>query len=173
MNAISLWQPWASLWILGIKYFETRGYPFPRSLRGQTVAVHAAKKRVDLEEGARISMDWLLRQKGTSLDALPYGSLLGVVELRAAFQIGDRIPETPRAVWDIETLCKARCPAAVEHRIEDLLGDFRLRRWAWEPTNRRVLSTPIPYRGQQGFFPINPATLSEITRQLTTPEGAK
>ncbi len=43
MKAISLWQPWASLLVLGLKRFETRSFPFPGAVRGQRVAIHASK----------------------------------------------------------------------------------------------------------------------------------
>ena len=41
MKAVSLWQPWASLIVHGIKGVETRGYP--TNVRGR-VAIHATKK---------------------------------------------------------------------------------------------------------------------------------
>src|ERR1043166_6932593 len=43
---ISLWQPWASLWVAGAKRIETRSWPCTRRLRLPCVlAVHAAKKQ--------------------------------------------------------------------------------------------------------------------------------
>src|SRR4051812_8909176 len=44
MRAISLWQPWASLWCSPAKVHETRHWS--TAYRGW-VAVHAAKRRID------------------------------------------------------------------------------------------------------------------------------
>ncbi|MCY4560236.1 MAG: ASCH domain-containing protein [Chloroflexi bacterium] len=46
MYAITLHQPWASLIALGLKTVETRSWPAPARLVGQTVAVHAGKRVV-------------------------------------------------------------------------------------------------------------------------------
>lgn len=43
MKVISLWQPWASLWVHGLKRIETRSWAFPLQLP-VVLAVHAAKK---------------------------------------------------------------------------------------------------------------------------------
>lgn len=43
MKVITLWQPWATLIPLGLKTIETRSFPAPKSLVGQTIAIHSAK----------------------------------------------------------------------------------------------------------------------------------
>ena len=63
MKAITLWQPWASLCViprpidpatfstfggaipLPFKTIETRSWPAPKSLIGQRIAIHAAKRK--------------------------------------------------------------------------------------------------------------------------------
>lgn len=44
MKAISLWQPWASWVDLGWKPIETREHNYFKSLVGQRILIHAAKK---------------------------------------------------------------------------------------------------------------------------------
>lgn len=48
MRAISLWQPWASLWLSGFKVHETRHWHITRQWKdwnpGDRMAVHAAKR---------------------------------------------------------------------------------------------------------------------------------
>src|SRR5581483_10298670 len=51
MKAISLWQPWASLWLTDAKIHETRHWP--TSHRGWLL-VHAAKPQIDDYDGDRI-----------------------------------------------------------------------------------------------------------------------
>jgi hypothetical protein len=41
MKAITLWQPWASLIVMGLKTIETRTHPRLASLKGQRFAIHA------------------------------------------------------------------------------------------------------------------------------------
>ena len=64
MYAIALHQPWASVIALGIKTVETRSWPAPARLMGQTVVVHAGKRAVRKpcgpieRESVRLGEDW-------------------------------------------------------------------------------------------------------------------
>lgn len=138
MLAISLWQPWASLWLSDRKIHETRHWQcrrHGRPLRG-TIAVHAAKRFIrDVEEPLR---DILESEFGGhwAMD-LPTGALLGTVELIACVPTmgeGDR----PVAASDDDLAC----------------GDFSPGRFAWRRGGYRLFRRPIPYRGAQGFFHV-------------------
>lgn len=50
LRAVTLWQPWASLVIVGAKPFEFRGYPPPRTIVGERIVIHAATKPMDRTE---------------------------------------------------------------------------------------------------------------------------
>lgn len=50
MKAVSLWQPWASLIACGAKTIETRSWPAPRTVVGQRIAIHAAKRTSELTQ---------------------------------------------------------------------------------------------------------------------------
>ncbi|GGI82025.1 hypothetical protein GCM10007973_18070 [Polymorphobacter multimanifer] len=50
MKALTIFQPWASLIIIGAKPFEFRGWRPPSSLVGQRLVVHAAAREVDTRE---------------------------------------------------------------------------------------------------------------------------
>jgi hypothetical protein len=53
MKAISLWQPWASLWVSGRKIHETRSW---RTRHRGWLAVHAARRiEADLSWCAELS----------------------------------------------------------------------------------------------------------------------
>ena len=65
MYAITLHQPWASLVAQGVKTIETRSWPAPARLIGQTIAIHAGKRvvrqpSVPIEEElqARLGEEW-------------------------------------------------------------------------------------------------------------------
>ena len=65
MYAITLHQPGASLITLGVKTVETRAWPAPARLVGQTIAIHAGKRvlrkpgvAVENQLRARLGEDW-------------------------------------------------------------------------------------------------------------------
>lgn len=43
MKCLSLWQPWASFVVDGVKAIETRNWPAPAEVIGQRVAIHASQ----------------------------------------------------------------------------------------------------------------------------------
>ena len=130
MKAISLWQPWASLWLSERKVHETRHWP--TSHRGPLL-VHAAKrfeKNFELDDPLRIILDnefgghWAMD--------LPTGALIGTVELVACVPTG-----------------------GLQLAIDDYhCGDFTAGRYAWRRGAFHLFTRPIPYRGRQGIFDV-------------------
>ena len=57
MQAISLWQPYASLIAAKVKPFETRHWPAQSHRIGQRIAIHAALRRPTQAEVAELSDD--------------------------------------------------------------------------------------------------------------------
>lgn len=128
MRAISLWQPWASLWAVGRKRFETRHWA--TNHRGP-LAIHAAQKIcLDIdEELAAICRD----QFGiTWSHTLPRGALVGTCNLLNC------IPTDSMHVGP-------------EERAQ---GNFSAGRYAWEADDRKMLPRPIPFRGHQNIFQV-------------------
>lgn len=133
MKAISLWQPWASLWACGRKTYETRHWA--PTYRGP-LAIHAAQKIcVDLEpELVAILEDefgghWALD--------LPRGALIGWGEL-------SRCISTDHLHVDVD---------------EAAQGNFSAGRYAWELSYRQQLARPVPCRGRQALFDVPPQAL--------------
>ena len=131
MKAISLWQPWASLWCSPVKIHETRSWS--TSYRGWLL-VHAGKKligEIDRELDELVSDEfgnhWRLE--------LPRGALVGAVRIIA---------------------CESTLGMSIEKgQEEDLLcGDFSPGRYAWRRREYRRFARPVPYRGSQGFFDV-------------------
>ena len=134
MKAISLWQPWATLWCLeGEKRFETRHWYTAH--RGRLL-VHAAQKRDgDVREflqatGVRLALE----RHGLKIKDLAYGAIIGEVTL-----IG---------------CCKTeRVPIKYRTEIEESFGNWDEGRYAWErASNPTLFPNPIKQRGAQGFF---------------------
>jgi activating signal cointegrator 1 len=132
LPAISLWQPWASLWLTDAKIHETRHWA--TSHRGWLL-VHAAK-RIELDHGDRLNdiLDGLFGHHW-GLD-LPRGCIIGAVRL---------------------TGCIPTRAMPIGHRSTDDFecGNFELGRFAWSRSDFERFKSCIPYRGQQGFFKVS------------------
>jgi hypothetical protein len=134
MKAISLWQPWASLWLTPRMVHLARHWS--TSHRGW-LAIHAAKSwEKDIGLGLK---DLLADQFGKDWQiALPLGALIGAVELL------DVVP-TERAHGEMLN----------DEALDDLLcGDFSPERYAWRKGAFRKLPAAVPFKGAQGFFEV-------------------
>ncbi|HVT74559.1 MAG TPA: hypothetical protein VHD61_15605 [Lacunisphaera sp.] len=139
VKAISLWQPWASALFTPLKKFETRHWPVPRSIIGQRVCIHAAKKRdadvrdfwetLDSDELAEFTKIGI-----ASFDQLPFGAIIGQLDLVECHRTEDlRVqPGTHDYEW----------------------GNHAPGRFAWECANAARLPRPVPCVGRQGFFDV-------------------
>jgi|SRR3990170_7523077 len=129
MKALSLWQPWASLWACGRKTYETRDWS--TSYRGQLL-VHAAKRLIlDVSDELREILED--ECGGHWMRDLPAGALIAQCEL------ADCLP-TEHVHVDAD---------------ERAQGNFTRGRYAWSPMNMRPLDRPIPWRGQMGLFNVD------------------
>lgn len=132
MKAISLWQPWASLWLSPRKVHETRHWQTPH--RGW-LAVHAAQR---FEKDHPTELAQILRAEfGPSwFKDLPTGALIGMVD------IVDCIPTEQLLL-----------PGAIA--VEDFhCGNFAPGRFGWKRGAFKRLPAPVPYRGAQSMFSV-------------------
>jgi hypothetical protein len=140
VRAISLWQPWASLRLSPMKIHETRHWR--TDYRGPLV-VHAAKKLVsrcdeELDELCIQQFGPYWRKE------LPRGALIGVVDLVSTIR-SDEFG-----------------PAMRTDAPNFICGDWSPGRWGWQRSDEfKPFSTPIPYKGHQGFFLVNDALLAD------------
>lgn len=139
MKAISLWQPWASLWLSPAKVHETRHWP--TSHRGW-LAVHAAKKLVS-DCGEDLDLIVIEHFGAHWRTTLPRGALIGAVRLVRCSDT-DAMPIGPQSTDDYQC------------------GDFSRGRYAWERAAFHVFPEPIPYRGMQSMFEVPDDILPKI-----------
>ena len=143
IQAITLWQPWATLVALGEKKIETRGWV--ASYRGP-LAIHAAKKA----DGALLQLCdsspylGLLRKHGFGrFDDLPLGAVVAVVDFTWAGR---------------SEVIRPRLQSNGDEQ-ELLLGDYSPDRWGWYFENIRPLKRPVMATGAQGLWywdvPVN------------------
>lgn len=135
MRALSLPQPWASLWLDGPKEHEIR--TFRTSYRGWLV-VHASKT-IERPSAAVAAICRVKYGDGWFAN-LPRGALLGAVYLH------DCVPSG---------IARKRVT------IEDLLcDDFSAGRWAWRRMNVTIrFDEPIEHRGESHLFEVDDALL--------------
>lgn len=128
MHCITLWQPWASLWLTTAKVHETR--PWSTHYRGE-LGVHSAARtlppRLD-KELHEICVEYL----GPSYrNDLLLGAILGVVQLI------DCVPSETHGPID---------------RTDRICGDFGPGRFLWKRGQFLTLARPIFINGHQKLW---------------------
>lgn len=124
IKVLTLHQPWATLIALGIKQYETRDWA--TAYRG-TVVIHAGKTFVPDERLREL----LVNAGITKGEMLPLGAAVCVADLTAIYRTAELLPHL--------TPTEKKC------------GNFAPGRSAWRLENIRVLTPPIPARGQRGL----------------------
>jgi hypothetical protein len=145
MKAISLWQPWASLVVLGAKKIETRHWT--TNYRGPLL-IHAAKRK-DYEEFSDLVRHWYVHgidvwdilgiEKPVVLkhavDSLPHGAIIGQVDL---------VDCKPVESFELSLSLQ-------EHEF----GNYADGRFGWILDNPKPFAVAVPYKGSQGFFEVD------------------
>lgn len=157
MNTLTLWQPYASLVMAGIKNYETRSRS--TKIRGK-IAIHAAVRNTHLfglpkgvyvfneinKHAAAIILKAFPSDSfldGYSLEHLPRGVILGTVELADCFRIIENNPSEKTAILENGCLIQGD---------EYLFGNYEVGRFAWQIENPTLFETPVPAKGKQGWW---------------------
>lgn len=162
MKALTVWQPWASMLVAGVKGIETRSWA--THYRGP-LAVHAAALTFDRVfnslghvRGAvafeRLCMELL---QTDNLRDLPKGCIVGTVNVVACV----KVPPPPLEGW-------AGCGVYGRTLTEDelALGGYTPGRFAWVCEDPVTFARPVPYRGRQGLWNV-PAEIAEQIQEVT------
>lgn len=174
MRAITLYQPWASLWIGGAKVFETRSWMDSR-LVGERIAVHASTKFTrDTKRMCYLSpFAAALGAMGFNNPGdLPMGCVLGTLVIDAIYSTNDLrrdIELSPFATSrNAETM--RRHLAEAQRSDEQSFGDFSPNRYIWHGTDRDRLRRPIPWRGERRlwYVPMELRHLMNGGKDVTT-----
>jgi hypothetical protein len=153
MKALTVWQPWASLIMIGAKAYEFRRWNFTdrshlRHLVGQRIVIHAGARKPTLVECDDII--GRIYEGESALDAelaLPLvRSLMSSIASRAqpsvllAAALGTVVVGEPRRCTDLFAGVIADSDRIDEHM------------WAWPMTDPQPFPAPIPAAGAQGFW---------------------
>jgi hypothetical protein len=157
MKCISLWQPWATLWLLGVKRYETRSW---HTKHTGPLLVHAAtkwdRKTADLcltEPFRSVLIAAGLDPRNGFRDALVRGAILGQVDLTGWKYVEDLTGVLPKT---------KRHPSITDQELT--FGNFGRGRYAWDATRRIVYRTPVPFAGKQLLFNVPDALVTEAVR---------
>jgi len=159
MDALTLWQPYASLIVAGHKTIETRSWGGPSKLIGQRLAIHASKKRISeilhiIDAPTAGAMSGALGVSINGLTTLSVGVVLGTVRVDGAYYVTrvddhgahfgqmtrDRTPGSP-PLWGVR-------PSPYEMAF----GDISRGRWLWLLSDAKHFERPIAARGAQGVW---------------------
>lgn len=161
--AISLWQPWASLWVSGEKKIETRSWRFPYTYKTpQVIAVHAAKKWNSELQRLCGRSPFAERLRTIGIDAarsMKIGRMLGAGSDEPVKQAYDILPLGCIVGVVRVTECVQTEELRKNSKISDvelIFGDYSVGRWGWVADAFLRLAEPVPFRGRQGFFEWEP-----------------
>jgi sigma54-dependent transcription regulator len=148
MKALTIWQPWASLIMLGHKPYEFRGWAAPASIVGQRIAIHSGKRKVKVDE----LDDLITRLRGPNA----WSTGLRPAALDVLMQARERI--------DILPLSHVLCTAVVGKSVQsyEIAAEFGASvndsdrhehaNWAWPMLDVQRMAPPIEARGAQGLW---------------------
>ena len=161
MKALTIWQPWATLIIVGAKPWEWRRWPAPRWLVGQRIVIHAGARKVKPEEVLELRHD--LAAGDTSLISEIAESLLTFTPITGyplASALGTAV--VGNAIGAAEWARRHGAPGYDSARIDHHM-------WGWPLTDIEQWRPFIPARGAQGLWDWREPTM--LIR--LTPTGAR
>ena len=155
MKAITIWQPYATLIVLGLKRFETRCWG--TSYRGPLV-IHAAKKWDDDREFDCSRVMEELRSSTISFRTQEWTDQ----QLELFYR---PIGETLGNALGVVDLIDCRQMEDGGSQFENMVGSFGEGRFGWECERPRIFETPIAAQGKQGLW-IPDARLEQAVNSL-------
>jgi len=167
-RVLTLWQPYASLLVHDIKKIETRPAPTSWTVEKGVYLIHAASKWTKEQEKICLSdpfyaplldsgllkWDGLHKWKPKCAFMLPLGKIIGAIE------VTECCPITKIGIHN--RFAELSVPHKLVIDPELSFGDYRAGRYAWLTQNPRLLKTPIPYKGGQGYYQRFKGDISQL-----------
>lgn len=146
LRALTIWQPWAALIMIGAKPWEWRRWPAPENLIGQRMVIHAGVRVPKAEEmrGAileiRAGRSSLIADLAVSvLEKHPHSFLFGV-------GLGTALVGRPigAAEWSRQHESVRYDSDRIDHHA-----------WGWPLTDIQPFAEPVLRKGAQGLWNWN------------------
>lgn len=146
MKVLTLWQPWATLVVMGAKMVETRS--FNTKFSGE-VLIHSSSKPADPEILKQPFFSDILAGK-----PLPLGMIIGKVTLDGTFKTDDSnfyFYESDRYFGNFRTQKAAEKAWGRNVKREMAFGDYSPGRYGWELFEPVEFTNHTPFKGGVGF----------------------
>lgn len=154
MKCLTLWQPWATLIADGIKTLETRSWEFPFYEIGDTIGIHASKRKPVKEELNEPIHEYMLNTYGDAwTTSIPYGAVIATVKV-AGYHYIEQVQRCGTKALTSRVPCQIKSLSDgpyVEIPI-DPYGDFSKGRYAWILEDLQKFDEPIPAKGRQKLW---------------------
>lgn len=151
MKTLSLYQPWASLVVLGAKKFETRSWS--TQYRGPLL-IHASKKFSKAD--AMLCREWPFDVYIKPSMMLDFGAIIGRVDLVDC--ITTESWTVHHQVFESEWV-----------QEEYSFGDYSHGRFAWKLKNPVKFDEPIPAKGSLGLWEFPESSLGHLAEHIGNP----
>jgi hypothetical protein len=155
-KVLSIWEPFASLLVHGVKKIETRPKPTKWTIEKGSYLIHVAKKWTKEQRDLcltepfysnilKCGIKWYDYSSWHNEFKFSFGHIIGAVDVVECCPIFENLQNEIVIRRDDARFNKIEEP-------ELSFGDYREGRYAWILANPRILETPIPYKGQQGYY---------------------
>jgi hypothetical protein len=160
MKALTVWEPWASLIIIGAKPFEFRKWPAPASIVGERIVIHSSKREMRRDE-VRDLLDRLDDPDGGHAlkpeVARPFlEDLARGRQLLEGYGLGTVVLGAPKRA--IEVFSTIGDSDRVDHNV-----------FAWPMLDVKPFESPVLARGAQGFWIWEHRTCNAIGMHMPPP----
>ncbi len=161
MDALTVYQPWASAIALGVKHSETRSWRAPERLIGQRMVLHAAAQN-PLVRALGLN-GWFIQDfeqaTGIRITDCPLMAILGTFRLVGCWQV---VRVAQGRVWfDRQRWVE-----------EDKWGDYTPGRWVWGVDEVEMYEKPFRCPGKQGIWKVDVDAARKAGDTLRKPLGA-
>lgn len=149
LPTITIWQPWASLIVIGAKPYEFRGWPAPGKLQGKRIGIHAGARPVKRDE----IQDLLVRLRGPDAWTTCLKPELAIPLLEKALTSPGCLLRSH--MLGTAVLGKPVVAREIVSEFGGVLNDSNRNdhcNFAWPLTAIEPFEPPLPAKGAQGFW---------------------
>jgi ASCH domain len=150
MKALTIWQPWASLIMIGAKPYEFRSWMAPRSMVGKRLVIHAGKPLMHKPEVDGLIARLLDPQRAWSTGLIPEIALPFLRSLNAA----DQLPLGAGLGTAVVGVSREGAHIATEFGFKSVNDSDRheMSNFGWPLTDIEAWPEPIKMPGKQGLW---------------------
>ncbi|WP_156680039.1 ASCH domain-containing protein [Sphingomonas profundi] len=155
MKCLTIWQPWASLIMIGAKPIEWRSWYAPRSMHGQRIGIHAGTRKVAKIEVYQLITD-CIHEGRQHLAGEPIDHPTGL-DIPIALDFLSTLltaPELAPLSCLLGTAVIGEPRLAADHGYPVDSDRLEEQNWGWPLSDVQPLAEPVWVKGRQGFWTL-------------------